>query len=120
MSAWGFLGPTVQVCVHLALPACQFSLFPQLWLLFLLPSMRQFLLHKHITLHIPKQELKSSPMCISQLSQFSRGTAEAELPVQPRVPAGQCWHLSLEIGVAPCCCPDISSSACRSSVPLLA
>lgn len=94
---------------YLSLNPSVLSLFPQLWLLFLLPDTWQFLLRRHATLRIPKQELKPSPMCISQLSQFSCGTAEVKPPVQPRVPARQCWHLSLEISVAPCCCPGTSS-----------
>lgn len=125
MSAWGVQVPcpTAQVCVHLALPTClricQFSLVPHLWLLFLLLGTWQFLLHRHRTLCIPKQELKSSPMCVSQLSQFSCGTAAAKFPVQPRMAAEQCWPLSLEISVAAQASPPWSSLQELSPPPRL-
>lgn len=61
--------------MHFALPTCQMnlsvmSLFPQLWLLFLLPGTRQYLLCRHVMLCIPKQGLKSNPLCISQIVPF--------------------------------------------------
>lgn len=85
----GFLGPTVQVCVCIwhSLPAPESisSLSASPALLFLLLSTWQFLLHRHTALCIPEQELTSSLMCTSQLSQFSCGTAEARLPVLPSI-----------------------------------
>ena len=97
-----------------SLPTCQtnlpvLSLFPQLWVLFLLPGTRQCLLRRHVMLCIPKQGLKSSLLCISQIAPFF--LMASLKPVSSRSPGPQPREAGTgprEIAVASSFCLRIS------------